>query len=124
VHLINKVATNEGLCLQAGINFSIFESELSASHYRPREWSMGIHWSLPQLKALLPPDLRVRLKEAQNDPFLAPKEEDVFPMYNGLDGTVLKAIPSPNIIRVSRRKIRAFCSQDIDIKVFSTHGFL
>ena len=43
--------------------------------------------------------------------------------YNGLDGTVLKAVPSPNIIRVSRRKIRALCSQDIDIKVFLTQFF-
>jgi hypothetical protein len=124
VHLKFKVLTNESLCLQAGINFSIFESEPSASHYRPREWSMGIHWSLPQLKVLLPPDLRVRLKEAQNDPFLDSKEDDVFPIYNGLDGTVLKAVPSPNIIRVSRRKIRALCSQDIDIKVFLTQCFL
>ena len=80
MHLRLKVPTNESLCLQAGINFSIFESEASASHYRPREWSMGIHWSLPQLKALLPPDLRVRLKEAQNDPFLDSKEDDVFPI--------------------------------------------
>lgn len=124
MHLRFKVPIKEGPCLQARINFSIFESEPSASHYRPREWSMGIHWSLPQLKALLPPDLRVRLKEAQNDPSLAPKEDDVLPIYNGLDGTVLKAIPSPNIIRVSRRKMRAFCSQDINIKVFSTQGFL
>ncbi len=120
VHLTFKVPINEDVYQQAGINFSIFESEPSASHYRPREWSMGIHWSLPQLKALLPPHLRVRLKEAQNDPFLAPKEDNVLPIYNGLDGTVLKAIPCPNIIRVSRRKMRAFCSQDIDIKVFPT----
>ncbi|KAE9368194.1 monooxygenase [Stipitochalara longipes BDJ] len=101
---------------QAGIRFSIFESEPSALHYRPREWSMGIHWSLPQLEALLPPDLRVRLKEAQNDPFLDAPDKDGIPIYNGLDGTVLKAIPVPRTIRVSRRKLRAFCSQGIDVK--------
>lgn len=101
---------------QAGINFSIFESEPSASHYRPREWSMGIHWSLPQLEALLPPDLRVRLKEAQNDPFLDAEEQDEMRIYNGLDGTILKALPIPRTIRVSRRKLRSFCSQGIDVK--------
>ncbi|KAE8441210.1 hypothetical protein EG329_005610 [Mollisiaceae sp. DMI_Dod_QoI] len=99
---------------QAGITFSIFESEPSASHYRPREWSMGIHWSLPQLEALLPPDLRVRLKEAQNDSFLDAPDQDDMKIYNGLDGTILKALPIPRTIRVSRRKMRAFCSQDID----------
>ncbi|RFU28012.1 hypothetical protein B7463_g8318, partial [Scytalidium lignicola] len=101
---------------QAGINFSIFESESSASHYRPREWSLGIHWSLPQLEALLPPDLRTKLKETQNDPFLDAPEHDEMRIYNGLDGTILKAMPIPRIIRVSRRKMRAFCSQGIDIK--------
>jgi len=101
---------------QAGIHFSIFESEPSASHYRPREWSMGIHWSLPQLEALLPPDLRVRLKEAQNDSFLDAPEKDDMKIYNGLDGTILKALPIPRTIRVSRRKMRAFCSQDVDVK--------
>ncbi|PMD29379.1 FAD/NAD(P)-binding domain-containing protein [Hyaloscypha variabilis F] len=101
---------------QAGINFSIFESEPSSSHYRPREWSMGIHWSLPQLEALLPPHLRVRLKEAQNDPFLDAPEKDDMKIYNGLDGTILKALPIPRTIRVSRRKMRAFCSQEIDVK--------
>ncbi|KAH6717106.1 hypothetical protein BKA61DRAFT_718859 [Leptodontidium sp. MPI-SDFR-AT-0119] len=101
---------------QAGINFSIFESEPSAAHYRPREWSMGIHWSLPQLEALLPPDLRVRLKEAQNDPFLDAPDQDNMKIYNGLDGTILKALPIPRTIRVSRRKMRAFCCQGIDVK--------
>jgi hypothetical protein len=111
-----KSFAHSNFCRQAGINFSIFESEPSASHYRPREWSMGIHWSLLLLAALLPPDLRLRLHEAQNDLFLVPKDRDGIPIYNGLDGTVLKAIPAPRIIRVSRRKMRAFCTQGIDVK--------
>jgi hypothetical protein len=78
---------------------------------------MGIHWALPQLEALLPPDLAVRLKEAQNDPFWEAPEKDTFKIYNGLDGEVLKALPLPRTIRVSRRKMRAFCSQGIDVKV-------
>ncbi|KAH8812897.1 hypothetical protein F5884DRAFT_786622 [Xylogone sp. PMI_703] len=101
---------------QAGINFSIFESESSASHYRPREWSLGIHWSLPKLEALLPPDLRTRLQETQNDPFFNAPDHDEMRIYNGMDGTILKAMPLPRIIRVSRRKLRAFCSAHIDVK--------
>jgi hypothetical protein len=77
---------------------------------------MGIHWSLPQLEALLPLDLRIRLKEAQNDSFLDAPDHDDMIIYNGLDGTILKALPIPRTIRVSRRKMRAFCSQGIDVK--------
>jgi hypothetical protein len=85
---------------------------------------MGIHWSLPLLEALLPPDLRVRLKEAQNDPFMVAKDQDEMRIYNGLDGTILKALPIPRTIRVSRRKMRAFCSQGIDVKACQTHEVL
>jgi len=77
---------------------------------------MTIHWSLPQLEALLPPDLSARLNEAQNDPFLDALEQDVLKTYNGMNGEVLKALPLPRMIRVSRRKLRAFCSQGIDVK--------
>jgi hypothetical protein len=79
---------------------------------------MGVHWSLPQLEALLPPDLTARLKEAQNDPFWDPPERDFFNMYNGLDGTLIKALPIPKTVRFSRRKLRALCSQGIDVQVY------
>jgi hypothetical protein len=79
---------------------------------------MGIHWALPQLEALLPVDLKARLKEAQNDPFLDAPEQDLLKLWNGMDGSILKALPLPRTIRVSRRKLRALCRQDIDIKVY------
>ncbi len=78
---------------------------------------MGIHWALPQLESLLPDDLKARLREAQNDPFLDPPDHDFMKVYNGLDGSLLKALPIPRTTRVSRRKLRAFCSQGIDVKV-------
>jgi len=79
---------------------------------------MGIHWSLPQLEGLLPSELKARMKEAMNDPHREPPEKDTIFMYNGLDGSVLKALPIPKIVRVSRRKMRALCKEDIDVKVF------
>lgn len=85
---------------------------------------MGIHWSLPQLESLLPPDLKERLKEAQNDPFLDAPDQDVVNVYNSLDGSVLKALPLPRMIRVSRRKMRAFCTQGIDVKVSANQEML
>ena len=78
---------------------------------------MGIHWSLPLLEALLPDDLNARLKEAQNDPFLEVPLQDKIPIVNGLTGKLLKALPVPKTIRVSRRKMRAFCTQGLDVQV-------
>ena len=77
---------------------------------------MGIHWSLSFLQELLPPDLWARISEAQSDPSL-PAAEDLVPMVNGLNGNLIKYIPTPKAIRVSRRKMRAFCSQGLDIQV-------
>ncbi|MCJ1255548.1 hypothetical protein MMC24_003364 [Lignoscripta atroalba] len=77
---------------------------------------MGIHWSLPLLESLLPEDLTARLKEAYNDPFVETPLQDEIPIYNGLTGKIMKALPIPRTIRVSRRKMRAFCSQGIDVQ--------
>ena len=79
---------------------------------------MGIHWSLPFLEKLLPADLLARISDAQSDPSL-PVEEDFVPMINGLNGRVIKNIAVPRSLRVSRRKMRAFCSQGLDIQVGS-----
>jgi hypothetical protein len=46
----------------------------------------------------------------------------LFNIYSGLDGTVLKALPLPKTIRVSRRKIRALFNQGIDVQVGNKVG--
>lgn len=78
---------------------------------------MGVHWALPMMENLLPDDLTARLKEAQTDPSLDAPEKDSLPIYNGLTGEIMRSIPVPRNIRVSRRKLRAFCSQGIDVHV-------
>lgn len=83
---------------------------------------MGIHWAIPMLKNLLPEDLFARLNEAQNDPSLKPQPQDVFRMYDGRSGEILKELPVPGMIRVSRRKMRAFCSQRIDVQASGITG--
>lgn len=80
---------------------------------------MGIHWSLPKLETLLPANLWARLKEAFNDPYFE-EQQTTFTMYNGRDGGVLKELPIPRTVRVSRRKFRAFLTEGIDVKVSST----
>src|SRR5436305_13926663 len=82
---------------------------------------MSIHWSRPLLDQLLPDNLVARLREPQNDPSFDSTLTNGFDVafYNGKTGEHLKDQPMANAIRVSRRKMRAFCAQGIDIEVGS-----
>lgn len=81
---------------------------------------MGIHWSLPLLADLLPAGLLTRLaKEATVDPSLDYKTPPTngSRIYDGLTGKVVKELSSESVLlRVSRRKLRTFCTEGIDIK--------
>jgi hypothetical protein len=82
---------------------------------------MSIHWSRPLLKELLPGHLLGKIGEAQVDPTYDtsnPKGYAV-PFYNGKTGDHIVDIPMINAIRVSRRKMRALCSEGINIQVYS-----
>ncbi|KAH0538562.1 hypothetical protein FGG08_004850 [Glutinoglossum americanum] len=105
---------------KVGVDHIVFESEPSAAHYRAREWSIGMHWSLPSLERILPVDLWDRLREAQNDPFYESPPEDVFPLLNSQTGEILKNMPLPKTVRVSRRKMRALCSEGVVVKYDKT----
>jgi 2-polyprenyl-6-methoxyphenol hydroxylase-like FAD-dependent oxidoreductase len=104
---------------QAGVKYTILESE-DAGRQRPKEWTMGIHWSLPLLEGLLPPDLASRIvKDASVDPTLdyeEPPNNGAY-IFDGVSGQVLKDLAvTGRIVRVSRRKLRALCTEGIDIK--------
>lgn len=106
---------------QNGIDYSIFESDSTSSRPRSREWGMSIHWSRPLLKELLPEHLLGKIGDAQVDPTYDtsnPKGYAV-PFYNGKTGDHIVDIPMVNAIRVSRRKMRALCSEGINIQVYS-----
>lgn len=107
--------------LQAGINVSVFEHEASAQLYRPREWTMALHWGLPLLESLLPDRMRPELaKEAYVDPALDWGQSpcNLMRMYNGVTGEIIKDFPvDGKLVRVSRRKLRTFLAQEIDIEV-------
>jgi hypothetical protein len=104
---------------QAGIPYSLYESESSASRPRTREWGMSIHWSRPLLEQLLPDELLARLREAAVDPSFDSSAEGgyVVPFYNGKTGEHIISMPMKNAIRVSRRKMRALCSEGLEIQV-------
>ncbi|KAI4125379.1 MAG: hypothetical protein LQ347_005395 [Umbilicaria vellea] len=100
---------------KAGFRCSIFESE-TAAQYRPREWTMGLHWSLPILEHILPTEIWTGLNEAQTDPHYEAPESDVLPIYNGLTGDLIKNVPIPKTIRYSRRKMRAHLTKGVDVQ--------
>ncbi|MCJ1302892.1 hypothetical protein MMC08_005697 [Hypocenomyce scalaris] len=103
---------------KVGIDYSIFESESTGTRPRTREWGMSIHWSRPLLNTLLPDDLLVKMREAQVDPSYDPSNSAGYavPFYNGKTGAHIMNIPMTNAIRVSRRKMRALCSEGIEIQ--------
>ncbi|KAI5238298.1 FAD/NAD(P)-binding domain-containing protein [Aureobasidium subglaciale] len=106
---------------KAGIPYAIFDHEPNASS-RPREWTMGLHWALPLLESLLPADLIPRLHETYVDPSLDWSQPplDRMRMYNGLTGEIMKDILiKGKIVRVSRRKLRIFVAEGIDVKVYN-----
>lgn len=107
--------------IKDGISFSIFDAEDTATRTRTREWGMSIHWSRVMLDALLPADLLARIPEAQVDPSFNSTNAEGYtvPFYNGKTGDHIVELPMKNSVRVSRRKMRALCSEGIDIQVCS-----
>lgn len=120
MHVLIVGAGISGLCLaqglkKNGISFSIFDSEPSANAYRPREWTMSIHWSLPILETILPSFLYQKLESAQPDPAFIASPSDRMTFYNGKTGELLKELPTGGMRRYSRRKLRNICSTNIEI---------
>lgn len=108
---------------KSGISFSIFEAE-ERTTYRPREWTMAIHWAIPMLEELLPAQLgSVIQSRCAVDTSLdySNPPANMVPMVDGVSGTVWKELTIPGTyLRVSRRKLRALCAEQIDIQVSTT----
>jgi hypothetical protein len=58
--------------------------------------------------------LHARLHEAYCDPFSGTIEKTT--IYNSASGEVLKEISMPGMIRVDRNRMRALCSEGLDIR--------
>jgi hypothetical protein len=110
--------------IQEGFSFAIFDSELSATAYRPREWGMSVQWGLPMLKDCLPPELFDRVYTAANDPNFEPPDPGILPTLNGRTGELLKNVPLLRMYRVSRRRFRSLCSEGIDVQVIRATSLL
>lgn len=71
------------------------------------------------LEKLLPEDLAARIKvDAVVDPSLDYTQypNDVIPVFDGVSGELMREIPNFGL-RVSRRKLRALCSERVQVQV-------
>ena len=80
---------------------------------------MTLHWGDEYLSKCIPPDLYSRLNEGIcTDPYTT--ETPPIPNFNGLTGEKLFDMGGTQPRRVSRRKMRNFLSQGLDIQVSLT----
>lgn len=99
------------------IPYHVFERDASVDA-RPGGWGLTLHWGLPALQELLPPELYDRLKEtnvnveAVNDPgrYL------FFDLKNGEPKYSLD-FPKTGRLRVLRTKLRKLLTTGLDISV-------
>ncbi len=79
---------------------------------------MTLHWGAEYLSKCLPPDLVAGLDVICCDPFFKGKITSL-PLYHGATGEKLFDMHGIEPRRVSRRKLRNFLSQGIDVQVWS-----
>lgn len=71
---------------------------------------MFLHWSQEFLFQLIPQSLQERFPAALVDPHYA--SNDPIPHVHGITGSVIGAVTTPVITRVSRRKLRDLLATD------------
>ena len=57
-----------------------------------------------------------RLHTAAVDPYHEPMDPSFLPTFNGATGELLKNVPLPRMVRISRRRFRAFCAEGIKVQ--------
>jgi hypothetical protein len=77
---------------------------------------MTLHWGATYIAKCIPPELQARLNEICCDPFYGDRDLTL-PHYNGKTGEKLFAMPGENPRRISRRKLRNFLTEGIDVEV-------
>ncbi|OAL36801.1 hypothetical protein AYO20_03856 [Fonsecaea nubica] len=102
---------------QNGIACTVYEREDHSTYQnRAREWGMTLHWGAEYLSKCIPPDMVAQIDEnICCDPFFKGKISSL-PIYNGATGEKLFEMQGMDPRRVSRKKLRKFLSQGIDVQ--------
>ncbi|KAF8862076.1 hypothetical protein BDZ45DRAFT_799461 [Acephala macrosclerotiorum] len=95
----------------AGIPVVVFEKNGAPGE---GDWNMGLHWSVPILKSLIPDDAVVKLQSVEVDLDVPTKPIDTPAFLNGSTGEVIVAPEIPNFqleSRITRRRIEKIRKQ-------------
>ncbi|KAK5172584.1 uncharacterized protein LTR77_002704 [Saxophila tyrrhenica] len=102
---------------QQNVKTTVFEREDPELYQsRPREWGIPLQWGAQHIQKCVPPDMRAHLNESICcGPFYGAKGLTL-PHYNAETGEKLFDMPGNEPRRISRRKLRNFLNQGIDVK--------
>lgn len=104
---------------KTGVPFRLFERDADLAT-RGLGWGLTLHWSLPALRALLPPDLFQRLPEAYVDRAAVDAgRASTFPFFDLSTGELKASTPTApesSRIRVNRDRFRRLLATGLDIQ--------
>lgn len=101
---------------QAGITATVFEKDESPTA-RPRDWNFGIYWAQSRLAEIISAELNAQLDSVQTDPSHVRSPDSIVPIYHGVTGELLKALPAPYSIRLQRRAWLDLIRKDVHVQV-------
>ncbi|KAF2806850.1 putative monooxygenase [Mytilinidion resinicola] len=97
---------------KASIPCTVFERQ--PQNLESRDWGMLLHWGTPYLLKTLPPELQARIHEPRVDPHYDYSEPPK--RMNIQTGEVVGRSVGENLVRVSRRKLRNFLIEGVDVR--------
>lgn len=102
---------------KVGVPFQIFERDESLE-FRSGGWGLTLHWSLPALRELLPPDLVEQLPEAYvNKQAVRDGDNGRYQFFDLSTGEAKYSVPAAERIRVSRYRLKKILATGVDIQV-------
>ena len=113
--LLEVDVTDRQTYVQSGFDAVVFE-KYEAPNSRSRDWNFSLHWAVPTLRSLIPPELFARIESTQVDSSEPVPDAEILKMVNGETGELLRAIPIPKSYRMRRSKLRALLSDGVDIR--------
>lgn len=75
-----------------------------------------MHWSIPLLQALIPPESFAQIESAQVDPNRPCPPSETIIFLNGQTGDQIGASETPHIYRLRRRKLRSILAEGLEIE--------
>jgi 2-polyprenyl-6-methoxyphenol hydroxylase-like FAD-dependent oxidoreductase len=99
--------------MQQNVPFVILERDESPTT-RGQGWAITIHWALPYIQEILPPEVISRIQGRQVDPEVAANDTGNFLFLNLEDCSIKFKIPPNKRLRVKREEVRLALLEGIE----------